>query len=178
LNDELTREAAYVALSRGRESNRIYALQSAAPERAEYAPASEREKDARAALVDALGRSRAQTMASDIARAAPLMTELAEVRRERDELQTARRDARDELRLLERRQPAWYRPRARTEHADATERTTKAVERIDRALLGLESRENEPLEQLARERAAREPERARERPIPTREQGRDMGLGR
>ena len=38
--DELTREAAYVALSRGRDSNRIYALGPAAPERAEYAPAA------------------------------------------------------------------------------------------------------------------------------------------
>jgi hypothetical protein len=33
--DELTREAGYVALSRGRESNRVYALAPAAPERAE-----------------------------------------------------------------------------------------------------------------------------------------------
>ena len=141
--DELTREAAYVALSRGRESNRVYALEPAAPERAEYAPAAGREKDARAALVDALGRSRAQTMASDVARLAPLVTELAEVRRQRDELRDTRRDAREELRLLERKQPAWYRPRARTEHAAATDRATKTVERIDRALLGLDSRETQ-----------------------------------
>ena len=95
--DELTREAAYVALSRGRESNRVYALEPAAPERAEYAPAAGREQDARAVLVDALGRSRAQTMASDVARPAQLVAELREVRREQDELRRSRREARDQL---------------------------------------------------------------------------------
>ena len=176
--DELTREAAYVALSRGRESNRIYALEPAAPERAEYAPAARRGKDARTALVDALGRSRAQTMASDVARPVPLVTELAEVRRQRDELGDARRDARVELRRLEREQPAWYRPRARTEHAAAIDGAKKIIQRIDPALRDLDSRERKLHEQLARERAAREPERVRERPVRTRELGRDIGLGR
>lgn len=102
-----------------RESNRVYALAPAAPERDEYAPAARREKDARTALVGALGRSRAQTLASDVARPAPLVSELAEVRREQDELDRIRRDASDELRLLERERPAWYRSRARAENVPA-----------------------------------------------------------
>ena len=167
-----------MALSRGRQSNRIYALEPAAPERAEFAPAAGREKDARAALVDAMGRSRARTMASDVARLAPLVTELAEVRRRRDELGDARRDARGKLRRLERKQPAWYRPRARTEHAAAIEGAQEIIQRIDPALRDLDSHERKLLEQLAREHAAREPERVRERPVRTRELGRDIGLGR
>ena len=103
--DQLTREAAYVALSRGRESNRIYALEPGAPERAEYAPAPGREKDARAVLVDAFGRSQAQTMASDVDRSARLLAELAAVRRERDELGRTGNGAREELGLLERERP-------------------------------------------------------------------------
>ena len=59
-----------------------------------------------------------------------------------------------------------YRLRARAEHAGAIE------------LLGLDSREEALLEQLARGRVAREPERARERAVRAREHGRDMGLGR
>jgi len=167
----------YVALSRGRESNRVYALAPAAPERDEYAPAAGREKDARTALVGALGRSRAQTLASDVARPAPLVTELAEVRRERDELDRVRRDASDELRLLERERPAWYRSRARIEHAGAIGSATATAKHIDRVLLELDARENQVLEQLARERAARQPERPVERAVRERERGRGMGRG-
>jgi hypothetical protein len=124
-----------------------------------------------------MGRSSAQTMASDVARLEPLIAELAKVRRRRDELTETRRDARKELGLLKPRQPAWYRPRARSEHAVATDRATKIVERIDRALLGLDSRENALLGQLARERAARQPEQVRERVVRARQRGHDMGLG-
>jgi len=175
--DALTREAAYVALSRGRESNRVYALEPAVPERAEYVPAAGREKDARAALVDALGRSRAQTMASDVARPARLASQLGDARRERHELRQARNDARDVLRTLEGDRPIWLRPGARARHAAATGRAKATVERIDRALLGLDAREATLLEQHAAERAAREPERPHERVIRAHEHGRGMELG-
>jgi hypothetical protein len=174
--DQLTREAAYVALSRGRESNRIYVLEQETPERAEYAPAAGREKDARRTLVDALGRSRAQVMASDVARE-PLVADLPELRGERDELRKARTAARDRLRALERRQPAWYRFRARSQHAVATEREALAVGRIDRELLKLDSRENELLEQLERERAPEHAQRGRDRVVRARERTSDLGRG-
>jgi hypothetical protein len=49
------------------------------------------------------------------------------------------------------------------------------VERIDRALLALDSRQTELREQLARERAVTQPARS---PVArARESGRDMGLG-
>ena len=71
------------------------------------------------------------------------------------------------------------RPRARTEHAAAIERAKKIIQRIDPALRDLDSRERKLHEQLARERAQpEEPERVRERPVRTRQLGRDIGLGR
>ena len=117
-------------------------------------------------------------MASDVGCLATLITELAEVRRQREAFADTRHDAREELRLLERTQPGWYRLRARTEHADATASATQTVESTDRALLGLDSREHTLLEQIARERAAREPERVRERAVRTRAHGRGMELWR
>jgi len=116
-------------------------------------------------------------LASDVARPAPLVTELAEARRERDELDRIRRDASDGLRLLERERPAWYRSRARVEHVGAIERTTATVKHIDRALLKLDARENQVLEQLARERAARQPERPAEPAVRMCERGRGIGRG-
>jgi hypothetical protein len=53
-------------VSRGRESNRLYAVADVDSEREEYAPSDARGRDARSALVDGLNRSRAQTLASDV----------------------------------------------------------------------------------------------------------------
>jgi ATP-dependent exoDNAse (exonuclease V) alpha subunit len=65
ITDEASREWAYTALSRGRESNRLYAVAPEPHERAEYAPDDRRRRDAPRALLDALGRSEAKTLASD-----------------------------------------------------------------------------------------------------------------
>jgi hypothetical protein len=59
--DQLSREWAYEALSRGAESNRLYVLEDASPERLEYAPGSERP----GGLVARLMRSEAQELAPD-----------------------------------------------------------------------------------------------------------------
>lgn len=173
--DTLTREAAYVALSRGRESNRIYALEPATAERDEYAPTAAREKGARAALVAAFGRSGAQTLASDVARPAQLMAALAEVRRERIELAQHRRNTHNELGQLERHRPQRYRRALRAEHAAAVGRVTATLQRTDRALLALDSRDTELRQQLARERAVSQPEHSRA--VPMRGAGRGMELG-
>src|SRR4029079_19070828 len=49
--DQLSREWAYVALSRGVQSNRLYVLEDATPERLEYAPGTERQKGLAARLM-------------------------------------------------------------------------------------------------------------------------------
>jgi len=63
--EELYREWGYVGLSRGRTENRLYLVAPEPPERDEYAPPEPR-KDALEAAISALGRSRAQHMATDV----------------------------------------------------------------------------------------------------------------
>lgn len=65
--DDLYREWAYTAMSRGRDSNRLYVIAQTTRSRDEIAPA-EPIRDAREALIAALGRSRHETMASDLDR--------------------------------------------------------------------------------------------------------------
>jgi hypothetical protein len=116
-------------------------------------------------------------MASDLV-PEPLFAHLRELRDERDELRLLRTATRDRLRaLLEGEQPAWYRFRARSEHAASKDRATSTVGRIDRELLKLDSRENQLLEQLARERAREQGQRIRDRVVRARERGHDVGRG-
>jgi ATP-dependent exoDNAse (exonuclease V) alpha subunit len=61
VTSEASREWCYTALSRGRQSNRIYAV-APEDERLEYAPTRGRRRDV---LADAFSRSDAQTLASD-----------------------------------------------------------------------------------------------------------------
>jgi ATP-dependent exoDNAse (exonuclease V) alpha subunit len=65
--DDLYREWAYTAMSRGRDSNRLYVIAQTTRSRDEIAPA-EPIRDARDALIAALGRSQHETMASDLGR--------------------------------------------------------------------------------------------------------------
>ena len=175
--DRFTREAGYVALSRGRESNRIYALAPEPAEREEYAPSSARTPDARSTLVDALGRSRPQTLASDVADPAQLVTALAQVRREQEKLTRAQTSARSELGRLKLERPAWYRSKARAEHAAALGRVTAVLKHSGAAQRALESREQALIEQLAGLRAARQPERVREPLFRVRERGVGSEIG-
>ena len=179
--DQLSREAGYVALSRGREANRLYALRPAAAERAEYAPATGRDRDARAALVDGLGRSRAQTLATDTPEPSGVAAELATVVQERQRLERIHARAQDTCRRLERDHPAWFRPGARKRHLAAVDRAATAEQKAERQLGRVAAREDGIRERLAQERAARVRERGREpeRPfVRERVLGRDMGLGR
>jgi conjugative relaxase-like TrwC/TraI family protein len=65
--DDLYREWAYTAMSRGRDSNRLYVIAQTTRPRDEIAPA-EPARDAREALIAALGRSQSEAMASDLDR--------------------------------------------------------------------------------------------------------------
>ena len=160
--DRLSRKAGYVALSRGRESNRVYALAPEPAEREEYAPSTARTADARNTLVDALGRSRPQTFASDVAEPRQLVTALAQVRQEHEKLHRQQASARSERGRLKLERPAWYRSKARAEHAAALDRATAVLNQSAAAQRVLKAREEALIEQLTRLRAMRQPERVRE----------------
>ena len=66
--DGIDREWAYVALSRGRESNRLYLTEQADEDRAEYAPAAASRGDPVERLARQLERSSAQVLAVDSGR--------------------------------------------------------------------------------------------------------------
>ncbi len=179
--DQLSREAGYVALSRGREANRLYALRPAAAERAEYAPATGRDKDARAALVEGLGRSRAQTLATDSQEPSALAAELAAVVQERQRLERIHARAQGARGRLDQEHPGWLRAGARTRHLAALDRAAIAVQEAEAQLGRVAASEDRLRERLVEEHAARVRERVRESERPfvrERTLGRDMELGR
>jgi hypothetical protein len=79
-SDSLSREWAYVALSRGRESNRLYVVDGEVGDRAEFAPAAAA-RPADRVLADALRRSEAQRLGleAEDSRIAQVREELARV---------------------------------------------------------------------------------------------------
>ena len=179
-SDQLTREAGYVALSRGRESNRLYVLAPSAGEREEYAPAGAQKGDARSALVDGLSRSSAQTLATDSALPPGTAADLAARARAREKgvLELAR--ARAHRDVLASCRPSRLRPKARARHAAALARAITRVEQSASRLDHLTER----LQALQKEmegRTARPPERVVKpiRPLfHERTHGRDLDLGR
>jgi ATP-dependent exoDNAse (exonuclease V) alpha subunit len=127
-SDQLSREWAYVALSRGTRSNRLHVLEGDARERLEYAPG----RDRSAGLVERLMRSEAQRLATDHERD---RQQLAWIARELADAERARSDALAARRRLARTNPPWYRSAARREHADASAAASEALalatERVD-----------------------------------------------
>jgi ATP-dependent exoDNAse (exonuclease V) alpha subunit len=67
----MSREWAYVAMSRGRLSNRLYLPERVDDERAEFAPLERHRRDPSARLAASLQRSDAQMLAIDTGRAPP-----------------------------------------------------------------------------------------------------------
>ena len=169
--DSLTREAGYVALSRGKESNRIYAIAPAATERDEFAPATRERRDARAVLVQGLQRSNAQTLATDAT-----VASMIEVTQQHRALEGTLSQLRAERRRLERERPAWYRPGARSQHvaalADVDVRVRKVEARRRRA-----RRPAGGAARSGRRDAASARQREPERPF-TRERDLGIDLGR
>jgi ATP-dependent exoDNAse (exonuclease V) alpha subunit len=137
--DQLSREWAYVALSRGAQSNRLYVLEGHAGERAEYAPGADRS----VSLVQRLVRSEAQRMASDHSRDEHRFGAVA---RALADAERARGDALAAERRLERATPRWYRPAARREHADALAEARQASEAAVRRVEALRERQSGLLE--------------------------------
>jgi conjugative relaxase-like TrwC/TraI family protein len=103
-SEGLSKEWAYVALSRGSESNRLYVTRERR-DRLEYAPADRDVPRLGDELRAGLTRSAAQTLAID---------QDAELEAARAELTTARERWRE---LDSRRRPRWFRPAARERHA-------------------------------------------------------------
>jgi ATP-dependent exoDNAse (exonuclease V) alpha subunit len=113
LDDQLSREWAYVALSRGTESNRAYVVEGDAPERVEFAPGASARRDAKVTLVAGLARSEAQRLATDHE---PASRELLRAAKAVADAERERTDALAAQRKLQRERPPWYRRAARREH--------------------------------------------------------------
>jgi hypothetical protein len=133
VGDQLTREAGYVALSRGRESNRLYLLNSPDSERDEYSPRGPGRPAPLRELVETLRRSRAQTLATDAIDIPAELERVGELRAEQMHEDAAAADARS---ALERERPSWFRAGARAQHATRLDhaRTVEvgAIERLAR----------------------------------------------
>jgi conjugative relaxase-like TrwC/TraI family protein len=169
--DSLTREAGYVALSRGKESNRIYAIAPDAAERDEFAPATRERRSARAALVEGLQRSHAQTLATDAN-----LASMVEVTQQRRALEATLSQLRAERRRLDGERPAWHRPGARSRHAVALADVAARVRDVEGDVARLIGRQ-EALRDQARREAASIRQLEPERPF-TRERDLGIDLGR
>jgi len=124
--EQVSREWAYSAMSRGRDANRLYAIGTGAGERDEYAPAGEATRGPRERLETALGRSAAHTLAVDVGGAQRMAAELRRVVAERDAA-VADHDAAMRARAeLQRQQPHSLRRRSRREHRQAVARALGA----------------------------------------------------
>ncbi len=67
-SEDLYREWGYTALSRGQTGNRLYLTVPGSSEREEFAPATHDKRDPLQMAITALGRSRAELLATDTAR--------------------------------------------------------------------------------------------------------------
>ena len=130
VGDQLTREAGYVALSRGRESNRLYLLDSPESERDEYSPRGPGRPAPLGELVETLRRSRAQTLATDAIDIPAELERLGELRAEQVHEHAAAAESRS---ALERERPSWFRAGARARHTTMLDQArTAEVEAIER----------------------------------------------
>jgi hypothetical protein len=165
--DRISREWAYSALSRGRESNRLYAVAERDRERDEYAPAARPTGGIRERLTLAVERSEAQELATDTGREARLVGEL---RRAQADLDAATREGDEAARRrveLERVSPHPLRRGARRDHRDALARARGTEQRARDRGAGCRQRINAVLAELQQIRHAerdREPALQLERP--------------
>jgi hypothetical protein len=177
VSGEASREWCYTALSRGRVANRLYAVAPDPAERAEYAPAAERPRDGWDALAAALGRSTAQTLATDAGpgdgerstiemgaargerghSTAGMLTadarELARVGVEREEAQASYGQAIRVRGDLEHRRPRALAVRARARHDERIAAARAAEAAAGRRLEAIRSREADLRERVSREHA-------------------------
>jgi hypothetical protein len=177
LSSEASREWCCTALSRGRVTNRLYAVAPDAGKRAEYAPDTDPPADARDALAGALGRSTAQTLASDAVEQGSNDRELARVLAERDAAERAYARAVRTRVDLERRPPHRMALRARAGHQERVGEARAAEVAAERKVEVLRSREAELRERVSHERARtlREARAERRMARPTIERGIDLG---
>lgn len=124
-SEGMSREWAYVALSRGRASNRLYVAAQPDDERAEFAPTSPELRDPVERLATALGDSDAQVLAIDSG------TPANEARREAER---AAARAAHERRAIEERRAKWL-PGRRRELEAARQRERAALKALREAKL-------------------------------------------
>jgi hypothetical protein len=165
--DRISSEWAYSALSRGRESNRLYAVAERDRERDEYAPAVRPTETTRERLALAVERSEAQELATDTGREARLVGELG---RTQANLDAATREGDEAARLrveLERVSPHPLRRGARRDHRDALARACDTGQRARDRGAACRRRINAvlaELQQIRRAKPDREPALLLEQP--------------
>ncbi|HYM81203.1 MAG TPA: AAA family ATPase [Candidatus Limnocylindria bacterium] len=160
--DHISREWAYSALSRGRESNRLYTVAARSEERDEYAPSDARRPAAREQLAAALERSDAHTLATDIGREQRLVAELQHVVAEHESAVRAHDTAVSVRADLERDPPHPLRRRARRRHGRELARARDDEARTLRRVEAWSSKETTVRAQLEQERRARVADKARD----------------
>jgi hypothetical protein len=181
--DLISREWIYSALSRGGESNRLYAVSDRTSERDEYAPGDSRPRGAREQLAAAVERSEAHALASDTGREPHL---LGELRHATAELAAAVRAHDAAARVgarLEAASPHPLRRRACRQHRRDLTRARDAEVRALRHADLWRAREGVARAQLDQERRLRAGERSRQRtdelrPARDRTQAQHLGLER
>lgn len=167
-DDNFTRELAYTALSRGRDSNRIYLAREPEDARAEYAPISRTGREPLERLAAALKTSRATVLAIDTGHDQPGQLLV----RARHELARARRESVE----LERRR---WRPGRRGRLDAARDREATAEERLEQLTRKAAEERHAHRPFLEEKEAARRAAAAHDRVIEQRlDRGRTQGLER
>jgi hypothetical protein len=152
--DQISREWAYSAMSRGREDNRLYAIGLGADDRDEYAPVGHPARGPRERLGTAMAHSTAHTLASDVGREQRLEAELRHTIAQRDAAADHDEAAILARADLQRKEPHALRRRARREHRQAMARALGAEAYTGRRLDSWREREATVRRRLEQVRAA------------------------
>ncbi len=180
-SDRISSEWAYSALSRGRESNRLYAISERDRERDEYAPAERAGGGTRDRLATAVERSEAHELASDTGREERLVGELQRAHAELDAASSERDAAAGRHTELEDVAPHPLRRGARRQHQQALTRARDTEERAAARVAACRDRVNAVLAELQRVRRVesrrQEPQRAPRLERPERVLDRAAGAG-
>jgi hypothetical protein len=151
-SEHISREWGYSALSRGRESNRLYSVAARSEDRDEYAPAESDRRDPRKRLAAALERSDAQTLATDTNRWQRLVEQLQAAIAEVAAASRAQGAAVTARRAIELDSPGRLRPRARRVHDEQLSRARDAEDRAGGRVAAARARESTLRAQLDQER--------------------------
>jgi hypothetical protein len=164
----LDRELGFTALSRGRETNHLYAARDPETARVEYAPIDPQRSDPIARLIAQLQTSSAGTLAIDVGEASQAGTLLADAQRDHDLVVAERRAA-------ERAHGRWL-PHRRRELAHLRHTETQLAHRVEN-LRRQETEQRHGARPFVEDRADHSHYRDMERLIAERRLERELGRG-